>query len=288
MNVQLPEKEKISKKQIIIYVGILAFCIIAIIVAFYVQFYARIDIAKLIGIDKEIKFGNKTQEQTEQLKIGFDSLFTNNIINNNNEAHNNMKINTDQPLVYTRYDKQEKKNDSYDLNIKIPYINIKDDVIEQYNNEIEEIFATKVRSILESDKGNVIFNIDYIANIQDDILSIMIKSNLKEGTSAQRVIIQTYNYDLRNKKAITFDEILRIEQLDKQDIQNKIKQEIETQQQKSEDLEQLGYYIYQRDVSNKMYNIENVEQFYITEQVLYVIYPYGNDSITSETDIIII
>ncbi len=287
MNVQLPEKEKLKKKQIIIYIGIIVFCVLAIIVAFYVQFYARIDIAKLIGIDNEIRFGNKTQEQTEELKLGFNSLFNNTIINDN-QSHNNMKINTNQPLVFTRYDKQDQKNNSYNINIKIPYINIKDNIIEQYNNEIEEIFATKVRNILENDKNNVIFNIDYVANIQDDILSVMIKSNLKEGTNAQRVIVQTYNYDLRNKKEISFNEILRIEQLDKQDIQNKIKQEIEKQQQKSKDLEQLGYHMYQRDISDKIYSIENVEQFYITDKVLYVIYPYGNDSITNEMDIVII
>lgn len=51
---------------------------------------------------------------------------------------------------------------------------------------------------------------EYVANVQDDILSLMIRSNLKEGVSAQRIIIQTYNYDLRNNKEINLEEVLKI------------------------------------------------------------------------------
>ena len=47
MNVTLPEN-KINKKQIILYLVITIICIISIIIAFYVQFYARIDIGKMM------------------------------------------------------------------------------------------------------------------------------------------------------------------------------------------------------------------------------------------------
>ena len=50
MNVTLPEN-KINKKQIILYSVIAVICIISVIIAFYVQFYARIDIGKMMGID---------------------------------------------------------------------------------------------------------------------------------------------------------------------------------------------------------------------------------------------
>lgn len=56
---------------------------------------------------------------------------------------------------------------------------------------------------------NVIFTVEYVANVQDDILSLMIKSNLKEGSNAQRIIIQTYNYDLRNNKEISLERVLK-------------------------------------------------------------------------------
>ena len=69
MNVTKPEDVKLKKKQIIIYIAIIAFCIISVIVASYVEFYARIDIAQLIGLkQEESKFGTKTQEEIELLK----------------------------------------------------------------------------------------------------------------------------------------------------------------------------------------------------------------------------
>ena len=75
MNVTLPEKEKLKRKYIIIYGAIITFCVISLLIAFYVQFYARIDIAKLVGINQEVRFGNKTEEEKEQLKIDFLKVF---------------------------------------------------------------------------------------------------------------------------------------------------------------------------------------------------------------------
>ena len=142
--------------------------------------------------------------------------------------------------------------------------------------------------MLESENKNVIYTVEYVANIQDDILSVMIRSNLKEGSSAQRVIIQTYNYDLRNNKEIDLEEVLRIENVDKSETQQKIKSEIEIEQNKVEDLKELGYNIYNRDIKNDMYRIENTEQFYLTNNTLYIVYAYGNETFTSEMDLIVI
>ena len=58
MNVTLPEKEGIKKGQIILYTCIILVCIICVIVAFYVQFYARIDLGSFIGLGSESRFGN--------------------------------------------------------------------------------------------------------------------------------------------------------------------------------------------------------------------------------------
>ena len=129
---------------------------------------------------------------------------------------------------------------------------------------------------------------EYTANVEDDILSLIIRSNLKEGASAQRVIIQTYNYDLRNNKEISLSEILKIEQLNKQEIQDKINNTIQEEEKKVEDLRKLGYNIFNRDTTSDMYHIENSREFYYTADAIYIIYAYGNDSYTSEMDLIII
>ncbi len=287
MNLTLPEKAKINKKQLIIYISIIVFCIISLVAASYVQFYARIDFAEMIGIKQREEFGNKSQEQIQTLKADFDKIFSNSIKNDTGN-NNNKKVYLDQDLVCTKYDRQESKTNSYEINIKIPYINIDNEVVENYNNEIENIFATKARSVLESENKNIIYTVEYVANLHDDILSLIIRSNLKEGTSAQRVIIQTYNYDLRNNKEITLEEILKIEQLDKQTVQDKISETISDEEKKVEDLKTLGYTIYDRDVKSDIYNIENSKEFYYVGDTLYIIYAYGNDTYTSEMDLVII
>lgn len=287
MNVTLPEKENLKRKYIIIYGIIIAFCIISLLIAFYVQFYARIDIAKLIGINQEEKFGKKDEEEIELLKADFLKIFTNSI--ENSEGQNNgKKVDTDKDLVYTQYEKKESKVNSYDLEIHIPHINVESKIVDEYNKEIEDVFANMERKVLQSENRNIIYTVEYTANVQDGILSVMIHSNFKEGSNAQKVIIKTYNYDLRNNKEVTLSDLLRFEQLDEQKIQNQINAEIETEQKKVEDLKQLGYNIYNRDTTSDIYKIENTTEFYITNDVLYIIYAYGNESNTSEMDLIII
>ncbi len=287
MNVTLPEKEKLNKKYVIIYSIIIVFCIICVFIAFYVQFYARIDLAKLVGINQEERFGQKDEEEIETLKTDFLNVFTNGIDGTDGD-YNNKKTDINEDLVYIGYEKKESKVNSYDLQVRIPKINIESEIVNQYNKEIEEVFVNMTKRILESENRNIIYTVEYVANVQDGILSVMIHSNFKEGTNAQRVIIKTYHYDLRNNKEITLKDILKFEQLDEQKVQEQINYAIEEEQKKVEDLRQLGYNIYNRDVKRDIYKIENTTEFYIKNNALYIIYAYGNETSTSEMDIIVI
>ena len=287
MKVKLPEKKTIRKRDIIIYITIAIICIASIAIAFYVQFYARINIVNLFGVNISQEFGNKSDEQKELIKSEFDKIFTNSIKNDENR-NSEKKSDKEKDLVYSNYEKKETKENNYDIDVHIPKINIESEVIDKYNKEIEDVFVTKAENVLKSQNKNTIYTVEYVANVQDDILSVMIRSNLKEGSSAQRVIIQTYNYDLRNNKEITLEEVLRIEQLDKPIVQNTIDNEIKAEQKKVEDLKKLGYNIYNRDTSSDIYKVENSKEFYLTNNTLYVIYAYGNNSFTSETDIVIL
>lgn len=287
MNIRLPEKNKIKKKQLFLYISIMVICIICVIIAFYVQFYTRIDIGRLIGINQEVGLGEKTEEEIEILKSEFSQIFSNNIENDEGQ-NDNKKEEQDKKLVYSKFEKKESKLNSFDLEVHIPHINIKSEIVDNYNKEIEEVFLKIANNVLESENRNIIFTVDYVANVQDDILSVMIKSNLKEGSKAQKVIIQTYNYDLRNNKEITLEEVLDIEHLDKQVIQNKINEEIAIEQKKAEDLISLGYNIYKRDKNSDIYNLKNSTEFYLTNNTLYIVYAYGNATNTSEMDLIVI
>ncbi len=287
MNIRLPEKNKIKKKQLFLYISIMVICIICVIIAFYVQFYTRIDIGRLIGINQEVGLGEKTEEEIEILKSEFSQIFSNNIENDEGQ-NDNKKEEQDKKLVYSKFEKKESKLNSFDLEVHIPHINIKSEIVDNYNKEIEDVFLKIANNVLESENRNIIFTVDYVANVQDDILSVMIKSNLKEGSKAQKVIIQTYNYDLRNNKEITLEEVLDIEHLDKQVIQNKINEEIAIEQKKAEDLISLGYNIYKRDKNSDIYNLKNSTEFYLTNNTLYIVYAYGNATNTSEMDLIVI
>lgn len=287
MNLTLPKETEIGKKQIIIYISIILICIISIIIAFYVQFYARIDIASLVGLKEKKEFGQKTEEEIASLKSNFNAIFINDIENDNDE-NTGKKEQQDRKIVYTKYEKKESKVNSYDLEVHIPYINVDNEVVKKYNQDIEEIFANKARNVLGSENKNIIYNVEYVANIHDGILSVMIKSNLKEGSNAQKVIVQTYNYDLRNNKEITIAEMLKIKGMDKQFVQNKINDEISAEEKKVEDLKDLGYTIYTRDTSSSMYELENASEFYVTEDTLYIVYAYGNQTSTSEMDLVIL
>ena len=116
----------------------------------------------------------------------------------------------------------------------------------------------------------------------------MIMSNFKQGANAQKVIIQTYNYDLRNNKEINLQEILRIEKLDESDVQNRINVKVQEEAKKAEDLKSLGYNIYTRDVNSDIYKLENSTEFYLDKDALYIIYAYGNETDTSEMDLVIL
>lgn len=285
MKVVIDEEKAFKKRDIVIYITIILVCILSIIIAFYVQFYARIDVGRMLGFEKETRLGNKTEEQIEQIKAEFDQIFTNEV--ESTEGQVNKKKEKDKPLIYTKTQKKESKLNSYDIEVNIPYINIDNPKIEEYNKEIES-FEEKTEDILTSENQNTIYTVEYIANVQEDILSLMIRSNLKEGASAQRVIIETFNYDLRNNKEISLEELLKIKGLNKQEVQEKINNEIKIAQKKVEDLRFLGYNVYNRETSAEKYQVENAKEIYVTENTLYIIYPYGNETFTSEMDLIII
>ena len=84
-------------------------------------------------------------------------------------------------------------------------------------------------------------------------------------------------------------DIIDYKSLDKNTVQDKIKEEMNNKKDYEKSLSQLGYETYNRDLDNQMYNVENVTNFFIGEQgKVYIIYAYGNKNYTSELDLVII
>ena len=285
MNVNLPKKEKVSVKAVIIYTVSIITCIIAVIIAGLSIYYGSDELDRLITIGGSSL--TQADEEYQLLVSNFDDIFQNHLEEYTTDV-NIQKIDEAQEIVYTYYTKEENKKNSYDMNINIPYINIDNTTIAAYNEEIKQTYEEKAENTLQTENENIIYTLQYEATIQNDILSLIIRANLKEGSSAQRLIIQTFNYDLRNNKEITLEEMINLKQLNVNDVQNTINQEIESEYQRVEDLRSLGYGVFERNPEDEMYKIENSQDFFAKDGNIYIIYAYGNENITSEMDLVIV
>ena len=282
MNVELPKKYKLKKKDIAIYTVSILSCVIALIVVAIIQVMGNDISNKIFGTNKAKKL---SEEEELKLKTDFDNMFTNTF---SGEAIDSQKIDVEHDFVYTGYQNQETVSGSYTLNVNIPRINIKSSILNEYNQEIEKIFKQKTNEILNSKGTQIVYSVDYTAFVEDNILTVVIRSNFKQGSNAQQVMIYTYNYDLLSKKEMSLQDMIDKLNLNKNDVQNFVKQEIEEEEKNSKSLKELGYNIYVRDSSNSMYKLENSNQFFFLNGKLYIVYAYGIFSQTSEMDLIIV
>ena len=282
MNLELPEKEKIPKRRIIMYVIILLICVIAVIVVVGVQILGNDVVDNMFGINKITK---RTEEEEENLKANFENIFDNQI--EDEGEYKIQKIKQDENLVYTNYTKEE-KNEKHEIDVNLPYININNEETDNFNKEIENTFKGKDEEILKDSNQNIIYIVKYKAYVESNILSLVIYSDLKQNTSAQRVIVQTFNFDLKENKKLTLEDIINSFDLKKADVQNKINTDIQKEQKKSEDLIKLGYNIFSRDINSDIYKVENTSEYFVYNNNIYIIFAYGNNKMTSEKDVVII
>ena len=282
MNVTLPEKNKINKRRIIIYSIAIFACILAIVVVIGIQILGNDVVDNFFGVSKITK---KTEEEEKRLKANFDTLFQNQL--ENNSSCEVKKIDKNKDIVYTNYENTDKSANNYEMNVNLPYINIKNQSVQDYNENIKNIFQAKAEEVLKSTNSNVIYTVKYEAYIENNILSLIIYSDLKQDSSAQRIIVQTFNFNLETNKELTLEDIIKIYELDEKTVQDKIDNEIKTEEKKAEDLKALGYNVFTRDTKSDMYKIKNATEFFVHNNNLYIIYAYGNDKLTSERDIVV-
>lgn len=282
MNVVVEDEKKKNRWLRVFYIIILIICAVAIIGAVVFQ------VIKQNNEKESAKLPQLTEEQKNEHKEEFEKIFDNKINYLNNNSYKIVKLETDKEIVYTGYKNNDSKINDYEMNVNIPYININNDIIEEFNTQIRDIFEKKAKSIGNTQNNNVIYTVDYSGYISNNILSLVVKSTLKEGTNPQRDIIQTYNYDLTNQKEYTIDDMLNAKGMTKKEANQKIKEEIKSQQEKAEELEKLGYTTYKRDYTSDIYNINNATEYFMgKDNALYVIYAYGNENNTNEMDVVI-
>ena len=168
MNVTLPEKEKINKKRISIYMISIILCVLALIAIIIVQILGSDVLDSMVGINKLVK---RTDKEEENLKANFESILLNEIKGTANCSIQKEKNNED--IIYTCYEKND-KNENYEIDVNLPYINIKNSKVQNFNKEINNTFKVKAEEILKSKDTNSMYIVKYEANIENDILSIII------------------------------------------------------------------------------------------------------------------
>ena len=278
MNVVIEDESKKNRLLKIFYIVILAICVIAIVSAIIIQ---------IVGEDSNT-LPTLTDSEIDQHKEEFYNIFENKVHYEENNSYKISKLEPNEEIIYAGYQSHESKINDFELDVNIPYININNAIIEEFNTQIKETFEKKAKSILNSQNNDVIYTVDYSAYISNNILSLIVRSTLKEGTNPQRDIIQTYNYDLSNQKEYTIDDMLQLKGITKKEANQKIKEEIKRSQEKSEELQKLGYTTYSRDYTSDMYSINNVTEYFMgKDNILYIVYAYGNENNTNEMDIVI-
>lgn len=274
---------KIPKSQIFCFALIMIVCIIAIVEALYYVMNPNIQDNKNIA-DNSL---SNTEITDMTLVDNFDDVFQNSF-KNTNTSEEAEKIDADKDYIYTNYEKTEVNSGNYEIDVKIPVININSEEIKSYNEAIKQVFQDKAESILNGGSNRSVYSVDYEAFLNNNILSIVIRSTLKEGSNPQRVIIQTYCYNIKEMKKVEFSDIMTLKNLDTNTVQEKIRKQIQGKQEEAKALQQLGYSVYIRDLRSDRYDVENISNFFIDENNnVYVIYAYGNSSNTDVTDIVI-
>ena len=183
------------------------------------------------------------------------------------------KLDKSKDIVYTAYSNSETVEGKYSINVNIPVINIQGNVVSGYNNISQTVFADKISSIMANSTVYTIYNLDYTAYINNDILSVAIMATIKEGDNPQRIMIQTYNYNLSTGQNVTIRDILANRDIDEKVIENKISDTIEKASEDASKMAESGYQVYQRNPDDEIYNIDNIQTFIEgPEGELYIIF----------------
>ena len=229
----------------------------------------------------------KTAEEIVVLKSNFNNLFTNSIIINSENVRVD-RIETTKDLVYTGYNLVNEDENYYSVNAQIPILNINNDQAKQINAEIKTLFYDQANSIMRRNEGKTIYTVSYASFVNGNVLSMVIKSTLKEEGKSEKVSVKTYNYSILEHKMVSLDNLIKEKGKTNEEIQNIINEDIKKAYNNAEIIADQYGTLYQRDLSSDIYKLENAENYFLTQDgYVYIIYAYGNNDYTNEMDIII-
>lgn len=261
----------------IFIISVLAVCVIAVNFA---VFFAI--------TEKPEENTNEIIIDTQGLTENFYNIFDNGLNLQDNKV-NISKENNGKDIVYTTYTNKENLDKKYKLDVNIPYLNINNENVKTINQEINYLFYNKAENIISNSTAYTIYSVNYKAYVNDNILSLVINASLKEGENAQRIIIKTYNYNISSGSVLNIKDILQYRNIKAEYAQTKINDTIAKANEDAKKYQELGYNKLMRNANDNMYKLNNTKVFFLGEnKAIYIIYPYGNSSYTSELDLLVI
>ena len=133
-----------------------------------------------------------------------------------------------------------------------------------------------------------VYNVSYVAYINNDILSVAIKASLREGEKSEKVSIKTYTYSLSAERQVKLSELVELKEQTVDSVQSTINSEIKTAYNNAKIIAAEYGNLYERDLNSDMYKVENAITYFLTDDgYVYVLYPYGNNDYTNEMDVVI-
>lgn len=273
----------------ILYAVIIAICVMSVFIGAYSLIFREYRDSNVTVGDNNTTGDNNVAKNQEDIKNEFENLFTNKFSKSNFDDSSIQKLDNTKELVYDGLQYSDAKENLYEINVNIPFININSDVANEFNSQTQKIFVNEADKLVKQTTSSVytVFNVNYVAFINNNILSVGILGSIKEGNNPQRMLMQTYNYDLSTGKKVTINDILNNRGMDSTVVNKQIYSIVSAAQANSDAMESSGYTVYKRDLKSDIYNVTNVQTFMQGPNgELYIIYAYGNTKNTSEMDII--
>lgn len=276
-----------GKNKFVFFIVIAMLCIMAISIGIYTQyFYKYADTDPLmIGINTS---SEKTAEELQLLEANFNALFTNSLKVNSENVNVTSKLDEGKDLLYTGYKLQNEDENYFSVNAVIPLLNINTEKAKEINKAIKAEFHDKANTVMRQQEVYTVYNVSYVAYINNDILSVAIKSSLREGNKSEKVSIKTFCYSLSAERQITLKELVELKEQTVESVQSKIDSEIKTAYNNAKIIAAEYGNLYERDLNSDMYKVENAVTYFLTDDgYVYILYPYGNTDYTNEMDMVI-
>ena len=198
------QKNKMSYKLAIVYIIIFIICAVGIAFALSkTEYFQDENVGRAFGIIDE---DSEKEDEYNELKSDFDTIFTNQTENIGQGTLNVNKIDNRYDIVVTGYNNKEDR-ENCKIDVSIPYINVANSSAKEFNKRMNTRYKQKAETLEKQISSmNIIYTVQYKAYLQNNILSLAIRSEYKEGEKSQKIMVDTFNYNVLEQREVNIDE----------------------------------------------------------------------------------